>query len=69
MLTSVLPSVGVVFGAEKSTIVRNGKILVHEKKRLKFQVLLRLVLPSVVVISGAGMKCTIVSNDTKIVEK
>ena len=28
-----------------------------------------LVLPSVVLISGAKIKCTIVSNDAKIVEK
>ena len=49
-------------------MVRNDNILEH-KKRLQFEVLLRLVLPSVVVISGARMKCTIVSNDTKIVEK
>ena len=33
MLTSLLPSVGVVSGAEKSTIVRNDKILEHEKKK------------------------------------
>ena len=64
----MLPSVGVVSGAKKSTMVRNDNILEH-KKRLQFEVLLRLVLPSVVVISGARMKCTIVSNDTKIVEK
>ena len=40
-----------------------------QKKGLQFQELLILVLPLAVVISGAGMKCTIVSNDTKIVEK
>ena len=33
----MLPSVGVVSGAEKSTIVRNGKILEHEKKDLNFK--------------------------------
>ena len=29
----MLPSVGVFSGAEKSTIVRNTKILVHTKKK------------------------------------
>ena len=32
----MLPSVGVVSGAKKSTIVGNDKILGHQKKRLKF---------------------------------
>ena len=32
VLRSMLPSVGVVSGAKKSTMVRNGNILEHKKK-------------------------------------
>ena len=43
------------------------KTLAHEKKKKvrEIQILLILISPSVVVISGAKMKCTIVSNDKK----
>ena len=36
-----------------------------KRKYCSFQIHLPLILPSVVVISGAGMKCSIVSNDKK----